>query len=501
MGLRESIDSLFRGPDGMDLTSGGIGRPLFYLSLPIIVQNLFQVLYNLADTFWLGRHSTEALSAITFAFPVVFLMISLALGVSVAGSVLVAQHVGAGNEDRAAYAASQTMAYAAVISVVLGVLGYAFVDDLTALLGVNETVAPLVVEYMQVYALGLFAVFGFAVFMALMRGYGDTVTPMYVMAGSVVLNIVLDPILIFGFEANPLFGMLGLGGVEAAALSTTGFTGWGIGGAAIATVGSRALALVVGLAIMFRGNRGVQIRLSEMVPDRSFGRTVVGIGLPASVEGAARSLSITLLLVVVAAFPNAVSGAYGIGTRIFSVIFLPALAVSQGIETMTGQNIGADEIDRAAETNHFGARSMLALLTVGGALIVLAARPIAAVFAPGQPAVVDHTVTFLRVSGLTFGFIGVMRAYTGGFRGAGHTMIAAVISLVTLGFVRLPVAWIASGPLDVMGLWIAFPISNVVGGVVAYLWFRRGTWREGNLTERGPTRDGIGSNAAPTDDD
>ncbi|WP_049925017.1 MATE family efflux transporter [Halopiger goleimassiliensis] len=500
MGLRDSVDSLFKGPEDLDLTSGDIGWPLFFLSLPIVVQNLFQVLYNLADTFWLGRHSTEALSAITFAFPVVFLMISLALGVSVAGSVLVAQHIGAGNEKRAAYAASQTMAYAAVISIVLGVLGYVFVDDITALLGVNDTVAPLVVEYMRVYAVGLFAVFGFAVFMSLMRGYGDTVTPMYVMAGSVILNIVLDPIFIFGFEANPMFTALGLGGLEASALEATGFTGWGIGGAAIATVGSRALALAVGLAIMFRGNHGVQIRLSEMVPDPAFGRTVFEIGLPASIEGAARSISITLLLVVVATFPNAVSGAYGIGTRVFSVIFLPALAVSQGIETMTGQNIGAEEIDRAAETNHFGARSMLVLLTIGGGLIVLAARPVATVFSP-DPAVVDHATTFLRVAGLSFGFIGVMRAYTGGFRGAGHTMIAAVISLIALGFVRLPVAWIASGPLDAMGLWIAFPISNVVGGVVAYLWFKRGTWRDGNLTESGPSPEGVGSNAASTNDD
>ncbi|ELY50874.1 MATE family efflux transporter [Natronococcus jeotgali] len=500
MGLRETVDSLFRGPEGLDLTSGGIGWPLFYLSLPIVVMNLFQVLYNLADTFWLGRHSTEALSAITFAFPVVFLMISLALGVSVAGSVLVAQHVGAGNENRAAYAASQTMAYAAILSLVLGVLGYVFVDDITALLGVNETVAPLVVEYMRVYAVGLFAVFGFAVFISLMRGYGDTVTPMYVMAGSVALNIVLDPILIFGFEANPLFAFLGLGGLEASALSATGFTGWGIGGAAVATVFSRAVALAIGLAVMFRGNRGVRIRLSEMAPDRSFGRTIVDIGLPASVEGAARSLSITVLLVVVATFPNAVSGAYGIGTRVFSVIFLPALAVSQGIETMTGQNIGAEEVDRAAEANHFGARAMLVLLTVGGGLIVLAARPIAGIFSP-DPAVVDHAATFLRVTGLTFGFIGVMRAYTGGFRGSGHTMIAAVISLVTLGFVRLPVAWIASEPLGVMGLWIAFPISNVVGGIVAYLWFERDTWRDGNLTESGPSPEGIEPKVPSTNDD
>lgn len=482
MGLRRAVDALFKGSDEFDLTSGGIGKPLFYLSLPIVVMNLFQVLYNLVDTFWLGQHSTSALAAISFAFPMVFLMISLALGLSVAGSVLVAQYTGAGREREAAYAASQTVAYAVIASVVLGVVGYFLVDEALVLLGVSPEVAPLVVEYMRVYAVGLVFVFGFAVFMSLMRGYGDTITPMYVMAGSVLINIVLDPILIFGFQNNPLFAWLGLGGLETWLFGLSGFAGAGIEGAAVATVFSRALAFVVGLAIMVKGDRGVRIRLSQMAPDLSFARKVIDIGVPASIEGTARSLSINLLLFVIAAFPESVVAAYGIGTRIFSVIFLPALAVSQGIETMTGQNIGAQREDRAAETNHFGARALLGILTVVGLLVMVAARPVAAVFT-NDPAVIAHSATFLRVSALSFGLIGVMRAYTGGFRGAGQTLIAAAISILTLGVIRLPVAWVAAGTFGALGLWISFPISNAIGGLIAYLWFERGTWRTGDLTD------------------
>ncbi|ELY33940.1 MATE family efflux transporter [Halalkalicoccus jeotgali] len=484
MGVRRAINALFKSSDEFDLTSGGIGKPLFYLSLPIVVMNLFQTAYNLADTFWLGQHSTSALAAISFAFPMVFLMISLALGLSVAGSVLVAQYTGAGREREAAYAASQTVAYAAIASVVLGVVGSVFVDEALVLLGVSPDIAPLVVEYMRVYAVGLLFVFGFAVFMSLMRGYGDTITPMYVMAGSVLINIVLDPLLIFGFENNPLFAWLGLGGLEAWLFGLSGFAGSGIEGAAVATVFSRALAFAVGLAIMLRGDRGVRIRLRQMAPDLSFARKVIDIGVPASIEGTARALSINLLLFVIAAFPESVVAAYGIGTRIFSVIFLPALAVSQGIETMTGQNIGAGRQDRAAETNHFGARSMLAILTVLGLLIMIAARPVAAIFT-NDPAVIEHSATFLRVAALSFGFIGVMRAYTGGFRGAGDTLVAAAISILTLGVVRLPVAWIAAGTFGALGLWISFPISNAIGGLVAYCWFKRGTWRESDLTGSG----------------
>jgi putative MATE family efflux protein len=311
---------------------------------------------------------------------------------------------------------------------------------------------------------------------------------MYVMAGSVVLNVLLDPILIFGFTGNPLFEALGAEGIQTWLFTVTGYAGSGIEGAAIATVFSRALALVVGLIIMFRGTRGVRIRLGQMTPDRAFARKVFDIGVPASVEGTARSLSINLLLFVIAAFPETVVAAYGIGTRIFSVVFLPALAVSQGIETMTGQNIGAGKPDRAAATNHFGARAMFYVLTGVGAITLVAARPIAAIFTT-DPAVIAESATFLRYSAVTFGFIGVMRAYTGGFRGAGKTLIAAVVSVVTLGVIRLPVAWIGAAAIGSVGLWISFAVSNVAGGIIAYLWFGRDTWRDGAVTDRNVTDD------------
>ncbi|RBI60767.1 MATE family efflux transporter [halophilic archaeon] len=482
MSLRTLLNGLFKNRDEFELTAGGIAWPLFYLSLPIIITNLFQTAYNLADTFWLGQYSTTALAAISFAFPMVFLLIALALGLSVAGSVLVAQHVGAGEERQAEYAASQTVTYAVIASVVLGAVGYFVVDDFLAVLGAAPDIASLATGYMQVYSIGLVAVFGFMMFISLMRGYGDTITPMLVMFGSVVLNIILDPLLIFGFENNPLFGYLGARGLETWFLGLTSYTGSGIEGAAIATVFSRTLALAVGLGIMFRGNRGVQIRLRQMVPDLSFARRVFNIGVPASIEGTARALSINLLLFIIAAFPETIVAAYGIGTRVFSVIFLPAIALSQGIETMTGQNIGANEQDRVAETNHFGSRVMMIGLTAFGVVVWLAAEPIAAVFTT-ESAVVEASATFLRYAAPTFGFIGVMRAYTGGFRGAGKTLIAAVISVAALGAVRLPVAWIGANTLGSTGLWIAFAASNVAGGIIAYLWFKRGTWRDGDLTE------------------
>ncbi|NLV04670.1 MATE family efflux transporter [Haloarcula rubripromontorii] len=472
MGIRSRVSSLFRGPEEFDLTSGSIGKPLFFLSMPIVITNLFQTAYNLADTFWLGQYSTDALAAISFAFPMVFLLISLGMGISVAGSVLVAQFTGAGEEREAEYAASQTVTFAVIISFVLGIVGYFGVDTFLSLMGASEDVLPMATSYMEVISLGLLFMFGFFVFVALMRGYGDTITPMLVMFGSVVLNIIIDPFLIFGWtvvENAPLVG-------------TISFPELGIEGAAIATVFSRALALVVGLAIMFRGNRGVQIHLRDMAPDLSYLRRLVRIGLPASIEGTGRALSMNLLLVIVAMFPDTVVAAYGIGTRVFSVVFLPAIAVARGVETMTGQNMGADKPDRAAKAAGLAARVLFGVLTLAGVLVWFTAAPIADLFTT-DPEVVDITTQFLHYVALSFGFIGIMRAYTGSFRGAGKTLTAAAISVLMLGIIRFPIAWFAADPMGESGIWLSFAVSNVAGALIAYGWYRRGTWRNSNLTE------------------
>ncbi|SFG71332.1 putative efflux protein, MATE family [Halopelagius inordinatus] len=488
MSLRDRLGSVFKGPEEFDLTTGGIGWPLFYLSLPIVVTNLLQTAYNLADTFWLGQYSTNALAAISFGFPMVFLLISLGMGLSVAGSVLVAQHIGADEESEAEYAASQTVSITLVGSVFLGIAGFFAVETFLDVLGASEAVLPLATDYMEVISLGMPFMFGFLVFISLMRGYGDTITPMLVMFGSVVLNIFIDPFLIFGFENNPLFGMLGLRGVESQLLSMTGFTGSGIEGAAIATVFSRALALVVGLAIMFSGTRGVRIRLSQMRPDFSFARKLFAIGAPASVEGTGRALSINLLLFIVAMFPPTVVAAYGIGTRVFSVIFLPAIAVARGVETMTGQNIGAGKEHRAEQSANFAAKVMFVVLSLLGVVAWFGARPITAVFTT-DPAVIDVGTAFLRYVAPSFGFIGIMRSYTGSFRGAGETLTAAAVSILMLGVIRLPVAWFGAQEFGSSGIWLAFTVSNVLGALIAVAWYRRGTWQDGSLTQPTPADD------------
>ncbi len=462
------LRGLFKSRDEFDLTEGGIAKPLFYLSLPIVVTNLLQTAYNLADTFWIGRYSEEALAGISFAFPMVFLLIALGMGLSVAGSVLVAQHTGADQDREAEYAASQTVTFSLIGSVILGGIGYFVVDDLIVLVGAAPDVQPGATAYMQVISLGMVFMFGFFVFISLMRGYGDTVTPMVVMFGTVVVNIALDPFLIFGWGPFPELG---------------------IEGAAIATVVSRSLALVVGLWILLDGRRGITIHVRDLAPDLRYLRRLLRVGVPASVEGTGRALSVNLLMVIVGTFATPIVAAFGIGVRVFSLVFLPAIAIERGVETMAGQNIGAGHYDRAAATNRFAAKAMFVGLSGVGVVTFLGAPWIVAAFAPGRPEVIEVGTAMLRIVALSFGFTGIMRAFVGGIRGAGKTLTAAAIAIITMGLIRVPFAYVGATSWGTDGLFASFVVSNVAGAVVAYLWFRSGTWRETDLTEGGTPAD------------
>jgi putative MATE family efflux protein len=456
MNPREFTRPLFKSEDELDLTNGSIAQPLFHLSLPIVIMNLLQTTYNLVDTFWLGQYDTAALAATSFTFPMVLLYISIGLGISAAGSILVAQHLGAGDRSQATAAASQTITLSVLGAVGLGGLGYLFIDDVLRVIGPSPQVLELATVYMRLISLGLVFMFGFVTFMALMRGAGNTVTPMLVVAGSVGVNIALDPFLIFGWGPFPE---------------------WGIRGAAIATVASRGLAFAVGLWIMFRGNRGIRIRLSQLRPTKECVATQLRLSIPASVEGISRTLSLNLLLVIVGLFPTTVVAGYGIGMRVLSVVYLPAIAVARGIETMTGQNIGAVQPDRAATATHFAARFVFGVLAAVGIVAWIGAEAIIGVFTT-DPEVARSGAVFLRYVAPTFGFIGLVRVFTASLRGAGKTLSAAVIVLIMYGLIRLPVAQFGAVSVGPSGVWLSIAATNLVGAVLAYAWYRRGTWRD-----------------------
>lgn len=439
-------------------------RALFSLAVPIVFANLLQTAYQLIDTFWVGRLGASAVAAVSLSFPVIFFLISLGLGLAVAGTILVAQYQGRGDTAMVNRVSAQALIGVVAISLVLAVLGFIGARGVVAFLGAAEDVLPLATLYLRVSFVGLPFLFAYVIFQSLMRGVGDARTPLLIVTGTVALNFVLDPLFILGWGPVP---------------------GMGVSGAALATVITQGLAAIVGLAMLFSGGYGIRLVRAHLVPDFALIWRLLKLGLPAAVEQSTRALGLMLMTVLVAGFGTITLAAYGIGTRMLSFVIIPALGLSQASSALIGQNIGAQRIDRAEHTAWLSAAIGFVLLSLVGVLTFIFARPIVALFVPDAPAVIETGSLFVRITALAYGVIGAQIVLTGAFRGSGNTLIAMAIALVSQWMLQFPIAWLLAerSGLGATGIWIAYPIQNVITALIVVIWFSRGTWKHRSVIE------------------
>ena len=450
---------LNRGTQVEGITDGPLLPVLLKLSWPIVLSNLLQTAYNVADTFWLGRLGDFAVAAISVSFPIIFLFVSLGAGLTIAGTALVAQYIGAERPERADYIASQTLGFVAALSLVLSILGYFLSARIVALLGPEPAVMLEATAYLRTWFIGIPFIFGFFVFQALVKGYGDTINPMKVMIAAVVLNIILDPFLIFGWGFFPALG---------------------VQGAAVATVVSRGLASVAGLALLFRGTLGLKVTPRHMIPDLATISRIVKIGVPAAAEQSMKAVGITIMTGIVVAFGTPTLAAFGVGNRISSVVFLPSLGLAQATTTMVGQNLGARREDRAERATYLSAGIAFGTLTLFGLFTFAFSRQIAAIFLPGEAEAIALASTYIRAVAFSYGFLGVLNVQNGAFRGAGRTITAMIFAVMSLLGFRVPLAYLLSRftGLGVDGLWYAVAIGNFLGGSLSFWWFTLGRWKQ-----------------------
>ena len=466
----------------VNVTDGDLFKPLMVLSAPIVGSQVLNVGYNMADTFWVGRLGGDAIAALSYSWAVVFLMISVGGGLTVAGTVLIAQNKGAGKTARASHIAGQTLAFVTVVALAFATVGYLLTPWLMRMVGADPTgdAYAFAVGYTRIMFVGIAFMFWFFIFDALSRGWGDTRTPLYLMAISVALNVVIDPVLILGFDGNPLFAWLGMTDFESSLYAATGFTGWGVDGAAIATVGSRGLAALAGFWLLFSGRVGITPSLSALRPQMAPVRKIVRIGAPASIDQSTRALGITVLTAIVAIAGDDAVAAFGIGNRLNSLVFLPAIGLAQGTATVVGQNLGANQAERAERAVYYAAGLIAVALAGVAALAFTFAEPIVAVFIPGEPNVIAIGAEYLYIVAPSFLFLGVYRVTASAFRGSGNTRTAMVFTILSLWVFRVPPAYVLLTQFDMgaAGVFWATALSNVATAVVAFAWFTRGTWKE-----------------------
>ena len=506
----------------VNLTEGSLLRPLIALSLPIVASQLLQVMYNLADTFWVGRLGQNAVTALSLSLPFVFLMISLGGGLTVAGTVLVSQNTGAGNTERVSHVAGQTIAFVSLVSIGLAAIGFALSPVLLPLIGgsADAEAIRLAVVYTRIIFVGVIFMFGFQIFQALLRGYGDTVTPMYLMGASVTMNILLDPILILGFKNNllfellddaPLLGNLGwidtlpyltspewlhnlpfLGvdflALQADLFAATGFTGMGVTGAAVATVVSRGVAAMIGFWLIFSGRLELTVSLSDLRLELATVKKIIDIGVPTAAEQSANSLAYTVMTSLAAMVSGPAVAAYGIGNRINTFVFLPAVGLARGTETAVGQNLGAEQTARAKRAVLLSTGIVAVVFGVVSVLVFLLARPLVTVFIPGDPTVINLGTDYFKIIGPTYVFMGAFQVINAGFRGAGSTRTAMAFSIVSQWGVRIPPTYllITVAGIGAIGVWGGIAFSHIAAAAAVGVWYVYGDWADNVLDEAEP---------------
>lgn len=447
-----------------NLTEGSILKSLLSLSIPIIFASILQTAYQLTDTFWVGRLGTAAVAAVSISFPLIFLIISLGGGLAIAGTILVAQFKGKEDKKAVDHITGQTIVMVVNISIVLATIGYFLSPYLIKLMGAESIVHDSAVSYIQISFIGMIFMFTYMVFQSLMRGVGDVKTPVYIVFGTVLLNLVLDPVFIFGYGFIPSYG---------------------VAGAAIATIGTQGLAAIIGIVILFRGKHEIQLHVNDLKPDFPLIKKMFIIGFPASVEQSTRALGMTVMTFLVASFGTLTLASYGIGVRILSFIIIPTFGLSMATSTLVGQNIGAGKIERAERIVKLSCNVGFTVLTVLGVFVFIFAEHLVSFFIPGETETIESSSYFIRIMAFTFGFISIQMSMNGAFRASGNTMISMMLSIISLWVLRFPLAFILSTytELKEVGIWIAFPAANVIATIITYAWFKKGTWKHKKLTE------------------
>jgi len=444
------------------LLEGSIPRALFLLAVPIMGANILQVAYQVIDAFWVGRLGAAAIASVSITMPVMFVLIALGMGFAIAGTTLIAQYTGARDHAMVDRVAAQTLLTIVAVSIVLGAIGYFVAPVLLHMMHVAPAVYEGGLWFMRIIFIALPFTFIYAMAQALMRGVGEVKAPLYIVASTVLINFILDPILIFG-----KFGM----------------PAWGVVGAAVATLISQAIAAAIALRLLFGGCYGIHIHWRDFKPDFAFVKRAFLLGYPASIEQSARGMGMLILTFLIVSFGTVVTASFGVGGNLFNVVIIPAMGFAMATSTLVGQSIGAGNIARAEKVARLSAVITFSSLTILGLVCMVFAPEIVRFFVPEDPAVIREGAHYIRLVAWSFGFIGLQFALMGVIRAAGEMIPAMVIGLVSQWVLQIPLAFALAKytSLGVDGVWWSTPIANVVTAIVSVLWFLRGSWKTRKL--------------------
>ncbi len=444
-----------------DLTAGKESKLIFQFAAPMLLGNVFQQMYNIVDSIIIGNYiGKEALAAVGASFPIIFALISMVIGFATGATIIIAQYFGAKKVDQVKKTIDTLYIVLFFASIVISALGIAFSESIFRLIQLPEDVLPQATLYMKIYMAGLVFFFGFNGTAAILRGLGDSKTPLYFLMISTIANIALD-----------LFFVVVLK--------------WGIAGVASATIIAQGGAFLTAIWYLNKTHQVVKLSLSKITFDREIFKQSLRIGLPTGFQQTFVALGLLAIVWIVNLFGTDVIAGFSIVMRIDSLASLPAMNFAAALATFVGQNLGANKVDRV-KAGLIATFKMTTIVSIVITIIaILFSKPLMGIFT-NDIEVINVGAKYLIIVSSFYVFFSTMFVLNGVMRGAGDTLVPMFITLIALWAVRIPMSYWLSRHLDEIGIWWAIPIGWFLGMVLSWFYYLTGKWKTKGVVKRDP---------------
>lgn len=429
------------------LTSGSVVKILTELTIPMILGMLSMVIFNIVDTYYVGKLGTNQMAALTFTFPVVLILNSLSQGIGVGASAVISKAVGEGNQHKTQRYTTDSLILGACLVILFAAIGLLTIEPLFKMLGADSDTMPYIVEYMRIWYIGVAFVVIPMIGNNAIRALGDTKTPSIVMSVAAGLNVILDPIFIFGVAfIKPM----------------------GVSGAAIATVVSRAITLIVALRILIVREKLISFKDTGLKDIYNSWKEILFIGLPDAVTKMIIPVATGIITGLIALYGKETVAAFGIGTRLEMFALMVSGALASVIVPFVGQNLGAGEIERVQKGIKISEIFVIAY-GIGIAIIfILFGRFFAAIFS-SSPNVIILVQQYLWIVPLSYCAQGILLISGATLIVLNKPIISALLTIIRMFMIYIPLAFLGSHYFGIIGVWVAIIISFLIIAIAAHV--------------------------------
>ena len=436
-----------------DLTQGSIKKEIWDIAWPMMLSVFFYTLYNLVDTYWVSKLSDEAIAAVSISQITLFIMISLGFGITAGSGVIMAMHIGAKNITQAKRVLGQSFVLSALLAVFFTVTSLAFRNELLIASGAKGLIFKPAMEYFIIVSSGSVLLFIMMAIIFAFNAQGDTHTLTKLFAVSTLINVVLDPIMIFGWY---------------------GFPKLGIAGAAIATLVSQSVFIIIAIRSLSRIERQIRFEFKNLVFEWASVKKVLNIGFPAALTQVIFPIGLAILTFIISkGFQEAGAVAFSLGFRIEFFAYLPAAGFGFAAMAMIGQNIGAAKLERAKESFAKAIAYGFWAATALGILAALFSSSIIGIFTQ-ETKITEYASSYFCSVTLSYGFLAAMMVEANSFQAIGRSWPGFWIFLLRVFIVTVPISYISTQvySLSITSIWNAVIAGNLAASIIRYFWIK-----------------------------